>query len=183
MVRSTSWTEARITSVRSITTSSFNDGEIEERSHGRLAFTLSAVSIMFAPGCRKIAMITPGLPPGRPRLRMSSTESTTVAISTRRTLGTGMASDDQRLVLVCLKKLVRVGNCKGAILVGQRALGEIRVRGLQGLANLLQADAIAVELLRIHLYTDGRTRRAPHKNLADAFHLRKFLGHDGIPAS
>src|SRR5882757_8800131 len=160
MVRSTSCTEARITSVRSITTSSFSEGEIEERSHGSVCFTLSAVSIMFAPGCLKIAMITPGFPPGSPRLRMSS--------------------DDQRLVLVGLEKLIGIGNRKGAILVGQRAFGEIRVRRLQRLAHLLQADAIAVELLRVHLYPDRGTRGAPHKNLPNAIHLRQFLRHDGV---
>src|SRR5271165_3751984 len=84
MARSTSWTDARITKVRSMITSTWIDGEIEARSLGRVAFTRSAVSIMFAPGWRKMARITPGLPLEIPRLRTSSTESVTLATSTRR---------------------------------------------------------------------------------------------------
>jgi len=125
MVRSTSCTEARITSVRSITTSSFSEGEIEERQpRQRLFSTLSAVSIMFRArlpenrddhagfprrGRSEVANVFDGNPPPwrcPPGARFAPR----------------MSSDDQRLVLVGLEKLIGIGNRKGAILVGQRAL-------------------------------------------------------------
>src|SRR5450432_2291537 len=84
MARSTSCTDARMTRVRSMITLTCSDGEMEARNHGNVAFTLSAVSIMLEPGWRKMARITPGLPLEMPRLRVSSTESVTVAMSTRR---------------------------------------------------------------------------------------------------
>src|SRR6516162_3128888 len=74
---STSWTEARMVVVRSTATVRCNDGEIEARRKGSRAIRRSTVSIMLAPGWRKMAMSTPGFPFERPRLRESSTESTT----------------------------------------------------------------------------------------------------------
>src|SRR3981189_973187 len=59
---STSWTEARIVVVRSMATFRWSEGEMEARRKGTMAMMRSTVSIMFAPGCRKMAMLMPGFP-------------------------------------------------------------------------------------------------------------------------
>src|SRR5262245_27594174 len=45
----------------------------------------STVAMMLAPGCRKMMTMIDGLPSERPKFRMSSTESVTVATSLTRT--------------------------------------------------------------------------------------------------
>src|ERR1700693_6438978 len=57
---STSWTEARIVVVRSTATLKWREGEMEARSVGGRAMMRSTVSIMFAPGWRKMARSTEG---------------------------------------------------------------------------------------------------------------------------
>src|SRR5215469_9423023 len=177
MVRSTSCTEARITTVRSTATCKLRAGETDARSHGRVAFTRSAVSIMLAPGWRNTPIITPGFPPDSPRLRMSATESITLATSARRT---GVAGDDQRLVLGRLEQLVGVGEHPGTIGIREGTFGLIGVGRLQCLANGFEADPVAVQLLGIHLHTYRRARGTPGKHLADTFHLCDLLGQDGV---
>src|SRR5205823_14218362 len=61
-VISMSCTDARMVVVRSITTSRWIAGEIEAESCGISAYTRSTVSMMFAPGWRKIMIRTAGLP-------------------------------------------------------------------------------------------------------------------------
>ena len=61
--------------VRSITTSSLMAGEIDACNCGSSARTRSTVSMMLAPGWRKMTISTAGLPLASPALRMSSTES------------------------------------------------------------------------------------------------------------
>ena len=51
-VNCTSFTEARMVSVRSVRIATFTEGGSDARSFGSSAFTRSAVSMMFAPGCR-----------------------------------------------------------------------------------------------------------------------------------
>src|SRR5262249_59301581 len=53
-VISTSATDARMVVVRSIKTDTSTAGEIQERIWGSRASTRSAVSMMLAPGCRKM---------------------------------------------------------------------------------------------------------------------------------
>src|ERR1700757_2546791 len=78
-------TEARIVVVAFKTTESFMVGGIEARNDGRRSRTRSTVSIILAPGWRYTMIRTAGLPLARPPVRISSTESVTVAISDRRT--------------------------------------------------------------------------------------------------
>jgi hypothetical protein len=84
-VSSTSSMEARIVFVRSSTTSRWTEGGIAARREGRRSRTRSTVSMMFAPGWRNITRRTAGWPLARPIVRRSSTESTTLATSRRRT--------------------------------------------------------------------------------------------------
>src|SRR5260370_9978394 len=58
---STSWTEARIVVVRSMATFRWSEGEMEARRKGTMAMMRSTVAIMFAPGWRKMVMMTPGV--------------------------------------------------------------------------------------------------------------------------
>ena len=59
-VNCTSSTEARIGSVRSVSTSTFTDGGIVAVNCGRSALMRSTVSMMFAPGWRWMSRSTAG---------------------------------------------------------------------------------------------------------------------------
>ena len=83
--RSTSRSEARIVVVRSIATVRSIAPEICVRNSGRIALTRSTVSMMLAPGWRVMISNTDARPFIRPSLRKSCTESTTCAMSERRT--------------------------------------------------------------------------------------------------
>ncbi len=78
-VISTSRTEARIVPVRSITTVRSMAEGIEAFSDGNACRMRSTVSIMFAPGWRKMISRTEGLPLTKPAARMFSTESHTLS--------------------------------------------------------------------------------------------------------
>src|SRR5215469_16725761 len=84
-VLSMSLTDALTETVRSMTTESFIDGGIDDCRYGRMACTRSTVSMMLAPGCRKIASMTPSFPLISPRLCVSASESTTSPTSPSRT--------------------------------------------------------------------------------------------------
>ena len=71
-VRSTSCTEARMVAVRSIAISVSMAEGIEAFSCGSAARMRSTVSMMLAPGWRKIMMRTEGLPLTKPAARMFS---------------------------------------------------------------------------------------------------------------
>ncbi len=84
-VRSTSCRDARITGVRSTMSDSVMLPGMEAWSWGSTALIRSAVSMMFAPGCRLMMMRTAGVPFAIPIVRRSSTEWSTVATSDNRT--------------------------------------------------------------------------------------------------
>ena len=71
--------------VRSSTTDILIAGEIEACNCGSASITRSTVSMILAPGCRKMMIMTEGVPSTIPALRTSSTESMTSATSERRT--------------------------------------------------------------------------------------------------
>ncbi len=85
IVISTSRTEARIVRVASIATPNRIVGGVSAWNCGRRLRTRSTVSMMLAPGWRKMTRSTAGFPLERPIVRMSSTESVTVATSPSRT--------------------------------------------------------------------------------------------------
>ena len=80
-VRSTSFTDARIVVVRSSTTVKSIAAGMEAFSEGSASRMRSTVSMMLAPGWRKIISNTHGLPFMNPAARMFSTESSTSATS------------------------------------------------------------------------------------------------------
>ena len=80
-VRSTSLTEARIVVVRSRTTVVLMPCGMDASIDGNSARTRSTVSIMFAPGWRKIMMVIEGVPFRYPAVRMFCVESETSATS------------------------------------------------------------------------------------------------------
>ncbi len=71
--------------VRSMITLRCIEGLMDACNRGINAFTRSTVSIMLAPGWRKITRTIPGPPLIKPALRTSSSESLTLATSDRRT--------------------------------------------------------------------------------------------------
>ena len=83
--RSTSVIEARMVLVRSIMTSRLMSPGIEARSWGSSSRTRSVVPMMLAPGWRLSTTNTAGRPLAEPAVRTSCTESTTSAMSERRT--------------------------------------------------------------------------------------------------
>ena len=80
-VSSTSCSDARMVWVWSITTDMVMAGGIAAPSSGSRRRTPSTVSMMLAPGWRKITSSTAGRPFARPVVRTSSTESSTRATS------------------------------------------------------------------------------------------------------
>ena len=77
----TSWTDARMVVVRSARRDSSIAGGIDGLELRQQAVTRSTVSMMLAPGWRKMINRTAGFPLARPAARISSTESVTVATS------------------------------------------------------------------------------------------------------
>ena len=80
-VRSTSCREARIVGVRSSTMDRVIALGMEASNCGSTSRMWSTVSMIFAPGCRKMTTTTDGLPLDSPVVRRSSTESSTLATS------------------------------------------------------------------------------------------------------
>ncbi len=81
----TSRTDARIVRVASMATASVIVGGMDAWSCGSRARTRSTVWMMLAPGWRNTMIRTAGFPLESPPVRMSSTESVTVAMSESRT--------------------------------------------------------------------------------------------------
>ncbi len=80
-VSSVSLSDCRIVVLRSMAMVTLTSAGIAASSCGSSAFTLSIVSMMLAPGWRNRMISTDGWPLDSPRLRTSSTESSTSATS------------------------------------------------------------------------------------------------------
>ncbi len=80
-VNCTSWTEARMVTVRSLTTARSTPAGIERLSFGISARIWLTTSITLAPGCRWISMMTAGVPWYQPPVRSFSSPSTMLATS------------------------------------------------------------------------------------------------------
>ena len=91
-----------------------------------------------------------------------------------------MAGDDERHVFVGFKELVGIADVPCFVCVGERAFGQIGIRGLQRTTNGLETDAVAVELIGIGFNPNGGTRASPNEDLADTFDLSELLRQDGI---
>ncbi len=88
-------------------------------------------------------------------------------------------SDDQRLVLGGLEKLVVVLNGPGAIAAGEVSLGDIGVRAGQRRADGLQADPVFVQRHGIQFHADAGQGTSADDDLSHAGDLRELLGEDG----
>ena len=84
-VSSTSCSEARMVMVRSVATSRFTSAGRAARSTGNCALIASTVAMMLAAGCRLMMATIDGWPLNSPVVRVSSTESLTLATSCKRT--------------------------------------------------------------------------------------------------
>ena len=84
-VVSTSESELRMVGVLSMTRFRLIASGIEARNWGMMSLMRSTVSMMLAPGSRKMISMTQGWSPTIPALRRSRTESLTSAMSERRT--------------------------------------------------------------------------------------------------
>src|SRR5579859_6256665 len=94
--------------------------------------------------------------------------------------GAGMSGDDERIVFVGFEKLIGVGDDDGTLVVGKRAFWQVGIGAAKCVAYFFKADAVTVDLIGIDADADSGTRTSPREDLADAFHLRKFLRKDGI---
>ncbi len=91
-----------------------------------------------------------------------------------------MSSDDQGLIFVRFEELVGIGHGPSLFGVGEGAFCQVGVGRLKRFANRFQTDAVAIELIGIHLDAHGRAGAAPREHLADTFDLCELLGKDGI---
>ena len=80
-VNCTSWTEARMVTVRSLTTVRLTPAGIARCSFGISARIWRTTSMTLAPGCRWISMMTAGVPWYQPPVRSFSSPSTMTATS------------------------------------------------------------------------------------------------------
>ena len=87
----------------------------------------STVSMMLAPGWRKIITSTDGFPLAYPALRRSSTESTTSPTSPTRTDGAVVIGDEQRLIVDGVEKLVVGADLVHLAPVGEMSFGSVGV--------------------------------------------------------
>ena len=84
-VNSTSWTEARIVSVRSVTTCMRIAAGMARCRAGSASLMAATVATMLAPGWRWMSSTTAGRPLYQPATRSFSTPPTTLPMSDRRT--------------------------------------------------------------------------------------------------
>ena len=101
-VRSTSCTDARIVVVRSSTIVKSIAAGIEAFSEGSAARMRSTVSMMFAPGCRKMISRIAGFPFTKPAARMFSHRIHDVGDVGKLDRRAVVVAHDQRLVIVGL---------------------------------------------------------------------------------
>ena len=90
-----------------------------------------------------------------------------------------VGADDQRGVIRGLRDLVVGGDVGGGGVVRDLALGTVGVLLADDAGDVLQAQAVAVELLRIGVHPHRGQRAAGDLHLAHAFDLRQLLLNDG----
>src|SRR5208283_611644 len=90
-----------------------------------------------------------------------------------------VVADHQRHVVYGFEKLV-VGYDVGAgCAIYNLSLGAVGILPAQHRGNVLQAEAIAVKLRRIHIHAHSRQRTTANRHLPDTLNLGKALLHDG----
>ena len=127
-VNCTSWTEARIVTVRSLTTVSLTPAGIARWTFGISARICRTTSITLAPGWRWISMMTAGVPliPAAGAVVFQSVDDLRdVANRDRRAVAIG---DDDRLVRVRRRNLIVGGDGVGLLRAVQRPLRPRNIR-------------------------------------------------------
>ena len=178
-LRSTSRRDARMVVERSEATAISTSPGRAARSSGSSARTRSTVSMMLAFGSRDSRTSTAGAPSAMPWLRRFSTESSTSAISDRRTGRAVAIGDHQRPVLLGLARLVVDIDLEPCAPLLDGAFRAVGIGGGQRGPHVLEPDAVFEQGVRLQLDPHGRKRAAAEIDLADAFHLREFLLKDG----
>ena len=174
-VCSTSCTDARIVCVRSSTTSILIAGDIDFASSGRSAFTRSLVSMMFAPGWRRMMSSTARAPFIHAATRLFSTSSKTSATSREPHRGAILYATTSGFIGRGVEELIVRRDAADCAAPMNEPFGSstvvLRDRG----AHVLEAEADAGDRRGIDLHAHGRLLAAADGHLADAGHLRDLL--------
>ncbi len=179
-VTSISWTEARMVVVRSCETLIRMEGGMEACKKGKRSKTRSDCGDGIGSGLliylnedRGLAVDASGIQP---------VELIIDHLSYIREAywGALVIGNDEGRVLPGDEELVIVVQNKTAVVIGQRALGDIGVGLRERNAHLVQADAELAEQERIDLHTNGRLRTAANVDLAHTTDLRNLLSQDGV---
>ena len=176
----TSWIEARITSVRSLTMVSVTPAGMARCRRGSSSFTRSTVSMTLAPGLaldvddhRRLALI-----PGADLVVLQPVDDLRhVGQQHRRAVAIG---DHQRLVGVDADQLVVGGDGVGLVRAVERALGTRDVGADDRLPHVLEADAVGGEPRQIGLDAHRRPDAALDRDAADAADFGEPARHQRV---
>ena len=171
-VRSTSLTDARMVVVRSRTMVVLMPCGIDASIDGNAALMRSTVSMMLAPGWRKMII-------GIERHAVQVARRANVL---RGVLNVGhigqpdrgavVIPHNQRLVLVRMAHLVVDHNIRGRDSVGKLPGRLVRILLAQHRLNIRQCQPVAVEQRRIHFHAHRRAGASAHRHLPHALDLR-----------
>ena len=121
-----------------------------------------------------------GLPLAKPAVRMSSTESVTVATSESFTGAAVLVGDHQRLVIRRVHQLIGgAERTSRGWLSATSPLGRLALALAEHRADIFQAQSEIVQQRRIHVHSHGGKGTAADEDLSDALHLRQLLLQDG----
>jgi len=143
------------------------DAQMQRRRNGsaedgRSAVMRSTVSIILAPGCRKMARSTARFPPASPRLRVVFDGIDDLGDIAQRARERLRVQRRSRADIRTLCKSWSVsGHGPSLFGVGEGAFCQVGVGRLKRFANRFQTDAVAIELIGIHLDADGRAGACP----------------------
>jgi len=90
-----------------------------------------------------------------------------------------VVADHQRHVVHRFEKLVVGGDIRGGCAIGDLTFGAVGILPAEHRCNVLQAEAITVELRRIHIHAHSWQGTAANTHLPDSLNLGKTLLHDG----
>ncbi len=89
-----------------------------------------------------------------------------------------VVADNQGGIIRSLRDLVVGGDVGGGVVVRDLALGAVGVLLAYYAGEILQAQAVAIQLLRIGVNAHSGQRTPDHLHLAYAFDLRQLLLND-----
>ena len=94
--------------------------------------------------------------------------------------GAVVVAHDQRLVILGLEQLIGRAQAPGLFVIGQLALGPVRIGIGQHSSHVLETDAEVAHLRWIQFNADAGQRTAADIDLADAVDLRELLLEDRV---